>query len=61
MKNKVTSYRYKGFKLKLIDTDDSFWVSFENGTDLDCTDRFNDEVSAIDSAKEMIDRFIDRF
>lgn len=48
--------RYKGFKMTLVDTDDSFWVSFENKYFQDCTERFNDEESAVDSAKAMIDK-----
>jgi len=50
--------RYKGFKLTVVDTDDSFWVSFENKYFQDCTERFNDEGSAVDSAKGMIDKHL---
>ena len=47
--------KYKGFKLKLFDTQDSFWVSIENKNFQECTEKFNDENSAFDSAKSMID------
>lgn len=54
MKSKLPNYR--GYKLTLVDTDDSYWVSFTKGNFQDCTERFNDEISAHDAAKNTIDK-----
>ncbi len=51
----MKTLKYRGYKLKVVDTQDSFWVSFENKNFQDCTERFNDETSAIDGAKRAID------
>lgn len=52
---KTLRTKYHGFKLTIIDTDDSYWVAFSNGIISDNTERFNDSDSAIDAAKQMID------
>jgi len=51
---------YKGFKITIIDTDDSYWCSFRNPYIQDNTERFNDRVSAIDAAHDMIDKLTDK-
>ena len=47
--------QYRGFTLRLHDTQDSFWVSVKNKTFEDCTERHNDEESAFEEMRNMID------
>jgi hypothetical protein len=55
---KIHLRKYRGFKLRLVDTEDSYWVGYEKGDQQDCTERYNDETSAIDAAKAEIDKLL---
>jgi len=50
--------QYRGFTMKLHDTQDSFWVSVKDKRFEDCTERHNDDESAFEEMKGMIDKHL---